>query len=203
MKRARVGLTLLELIVALAITGLVIGAGYSALGGIIDTRRRAEQVYAAAASSAALRRTLERWLSGAELVLDDPTVAFQGFDGVHLAAPADELTFRTSAETPGVPSGSTIRLFIDRADSARVGGLVAIVTPERHASGQRIELWPAVGGLDMRYLDGIRGGRAWTTSWVSRSVLPAAIELTLTAPAHGTLAPVLSLPLTVPLGASR
>jgi hypothetical protein len=67
-------------------------------------------------------------------------------------------------------------------------------------------LAPDATGLRVRYLSSVFGQRSWLDSWVSTSVLPAALELriafdsTTTAGRERAAHALLGTPLLVPLG---
>lgn len=197
--KARSGVTLLELIVALTVTGLVLSVGYAALGTLRDRRESLRTTTTAVARATALRTTLREWLTGAELTIEEDAVDFRGLDGVTREVADDELRFRTSTASPLAPAGTTIRLFIDRSDSTPVRGLVAELQEEPRAPRRLLELHPDVGALDLRYLSSLGTSEQWSESWISMTLLPAAVELRLSRAAPAALDPLLELPLLVPL----
>jgi len=208
-------MTLLELVVALTITGLMLASGYGAFATLADRRAVAAERADEVARAAALRRTLAAWLAGARLTIEEDEIAFRGLDGVRrsdgrsVAAagaemPDDDLTFLTTAPTP-LGDGETIaRLYVDRSDDTPERGLVAELMEWRGLRRTRVELDPRVAGLDARYLSGVLGARQWLPSWVSTTVLPAGVELRVVgAIGADSLAPLLSLPITVPFGSGH
>jgi len=198
----RSGLTLLELIVALSVTGLVLAAGFTALGSLRDRREALRAATAEVTRVSALRATLREWLSGAELTIEEDGVDFRGLDGAARDLPDDELRFRTANASSIAPAGTTIRLYVDRSDSTPERGLVAELQESGSAARRRLELDRNVAGLDVRYLSALGIRQQWIESWVSYTLLPAAAEVRLRgAPAESRLDPLLELPLLVPLGA--
>ncbi|MGQ0640478.1 MAG: PulJ/GspJ family protein [Gemmatimonadaceae bacterium] len=198
MKRS--GLTLLELVVALTVTGLVLSAGFAALGSLRDRRESLRAATTELSRAAALRTTLREWLSGAELTIEEDAVDFRGLDGVSADLADDELRFRTSTSSPLAPAGTTIRLYIDRSDSTPERGLVAELQESTRDPRRVLELDANVTALDVRYLSLLGAQEKWSASWISFTVLPAAVELRLLPAASGRLDPLLELPLLVPLG---
>ena len=93
------GMTLLELVVGLTVTGLVVTAGFGALQMLGDRRLQAEAAMNAVARAANQRAELERWLAGTRLVPEEGGPHFRGLDGVRDRTPDDELTFLTTAPT--------------------------------------------------------------------------------------------------------
>lgn len=198
----RSGMTVMELVAGITITGLALAAGYSAFTSVVDHRQRAEQATVAVARDAAIRHSLISWLAGARLPAEESGPAFTGFDGMHGTMADAELGFLTTAATP-LGSGHTIvRLYIDRDEDTPERGLVAELTEWRGAASQRIEIEPRVAGLEIRYLSS-QEARQWLPSWISSSVLPAGVELSLHAGEFDTLPPLLRLPILVSYGSSR
>ncbi|HYT05181.1 MAG TPA: prepilin-type N-terminal cleavage/methylation domain-containing protein [Gemmatimonadales bacterium] len=199
----RAGLTLIELMVALAITGLAMAAGYGAFGSIVDHRRRVEDASAAIASAAAERGTLISWLAGAHLTVEEGGPAFRGLDGVSGDSADDELTILTTAATP-IGAGETIvRLYVDRDERTPERGLTAALAEWRGTATKRWEIDPRVTGLQIRYRSSLLSGAAWLPSWISTTVLPAGVEVTLAGEGVDTLPALLRLPIVVPLAGGR
>lgn len=199
---ARHGMTLVELVVAITVAGLAVSAGYAALGAIADrgtyVRRAADET----ARAVTVRRTLATWLEGVRLPIDEPA-SFTGLDASHEGSPSDELTFLTNAPiTPGSQQ-SVVRLYVDRDERTPERGVTAEVRAWRGTRTERIEVEPHARSLSIRYLSGVLGERAWLGSWISTSVLPAAVEITLGGAPADTVAIALALPLVVPLGAGQ
>jgi prepilin-type N-terminal cleavage/methylation domain-containing protein len=198
---SRPGMTLIELMAGVAITGMMLAGGYAAFGSVIDQRQRADDATAEAARASAVRHTLTAWLAGARVTPDEDGPGFRGVDGVHGTMPDAELRFLTTARTAASAGYTVVRLFIDRDDDTPERGLVAELMEWRGPARERIELEPRADGLEIRYLSGVRGPREWLPSWVSASVMPAAVELRLSAAAD-SLPPLLRLPILVSYGPS-
>jgi hypothetical protein len=199
-------MTLIELVVALTITGLAVTGGYGAFAMLADRRAQATQVADEAQRSAGIRSTLVAWLSGARLTIEEDNIVFRGIDGVHHEergdSPDDELTFFTSARTPLGNGGTIVRLFVERGDTTE-HGLVAELSNRTGNQHMRLLIDPAVGALDAEYLSGALSSRAWISSWVSTTILPAGARLALQARAGDTLSPLLRAPITVSLENGR
>jgi len=200
-------MTLLELVVALTITGLALSSGYEAFGTLAD-RRMAEEARAnAVARTVSIRASLVSWLSNARLTIEEDDIVFRGLDGVHKSTdndlPDDDLTFFTSAETPVGNHGTIIRLHVERSDTAASRGLIADLTEWHGTRTLRLPIDTAVGGLNGEYLSSVLGGHRWLASWVSSSVLPAGVRVTLTPFPGDSLAPLMRMPMTVSLENGR
>jgi prepilin-type N-terminal cleavage/methylation domain-containing protein len=195
----RRGLTLMELVVALAITGLIMVAGFGGFSTMVDRRATATAAVDRVTGAAAVRRTLTEWLSGAELAINDEGVRFQGVHGTSDGLPDDELTFRTSARTPLADAETMVRLFVDRNDSTPERGLVAQLSLRNGKERRTIELAPTATTLEIRYLTAFDSARVWMGSWISSTVLPLGVRLQLSNVRGDTLPALLVVPLTVPL----
>lgn len=202
--RTKWGMTLLEVTVALAVAGTALAAGASVLGFLTDQQNRSGAHRLATAN--AVRTTIRSW-SSAIRVATEGDAEFRG--------DAHELTFVTSAPTriapAGADAGTRVRIYLERADSAAIRGLVAEFTPWRRLGPPVVvSLAPDATGFEAKYLASLFGLRSWQASWVSSSVLPAAMELRVTFDsAHTTSGDIraahalLSLPITIALGGRR
>ena len=193
-------MTLIELVVALAITGIAIASGYQAYATISDRRAIASERADAVVHAFALRALLAHWLSNARLTVEEDDVVFRGVDterrlGDDGAASAD-LVFLTSARSSVGNHGTVVRLFVVR-DSG--GGLMADLTEWHGPRATRLRLDPAIGGLSIEYTSSVGGRTEPTTSWVSSTMLPVAVRLRFLPKGTDTLPPLLRLPLTVRL----
>ena len=196
-------MTLLELMVALTITGFTMTAGYGAFASIIDHRARAESQIEAVTRAAAQRRVLAEWLGGARLTVDQDGPQFQGLDGAYETRPDDELTFLTTGATPLGAAETVVRLYIDRDSLTPERGLMAELSTRQGSVRERVEIEAHADALDLRYVTRMLGHAEWLPSWISSTVLPVGVELTLTPQPGDTLPPLLRLPITVPLGSTR
>jgi prepilin-type N-terminal cleavage/methylation domain-containing protein len=197
------GLSLIELVVALAITGLVMAAGYGALGSIADQHRRIEHAGTALATAVAERQSLSSWLAGAHLTVEEGGPAFRGLDGVSGDSADDELTFLTTAPTPLGASETIVRLYVDRDERTPERGFTAVFSEWRGTATARWEIDPRVTGLDIRYRSSLLSGAAWLPSWISTSILPAGLVVTLAGDGPDTLPTLLRLPIVVPLAGGK
>jgi len=192
-------LTLIELLVALTITGLMMGSGYGALSVMVDHRARVMAATDAVASAAAKRRMLTGWLRGARLTIEGDAT-FEGLHGVDEDRPDDALTFVTNAPTPLGVTETVVHVYIDRDDKTPERGLTVTLTDRKGGVSRRIEVDPRATGLDIRYLSGLFGKRAWLESWVSTTVLPSAVRLIASSEPPDSLPSLLRPAIVVPLG---
>ncbi len=207
-RRSTAGMTLLEVVVGLMITGVAVTAGYGALASVLDQRDRAEQVLIRTLEAANIRRELRSWLTGARLTIEEDGPGVRGLDGVwddpagsrSSRVPDDALTILTTAPTPLEANDVVLTLFVDRDSLTSLTGLVVHLTAWRGREETVVEVDPRVTGLEIRYFSAPFGDRGWLPSWISRSLLPSGIEVTLSG---DSLPPLLTLPMLVPVGAAR
>jgi hypothetical protein len=199
-------MTLLELVVALTITGIAMSTGYSAFATLADRRVQAAHTADETARSVALRSTLSSWLSAARLTIEEDDIVFRGIDGVHRDtqgdSPDDDITFYTSARTPLGNLGTVIHLFVARGDTTEHGLIAELSSPDGHQH-LRIPLDSTVGGLDAQYLSSVLGSRVWSASWVSSTILPAGARVTLSPRAGDSLSMALRPTITASLENGR
>lgn len=199
----RAGMTLLELVIALAVAATAMAAGYAALASMIDHRDRVVHATETIARGTAERWMLESWLTGARLT-PEGSISFRGLDGEtrdHLSD--DELTFLTTAPTPLGASETVVHLAVERDSQPPNRGLVADLTEWNGLAARRVVIDSAVAGLSLRYITGVLGQRQAVPSWISSSVLPAGVIVTLTATPGDSLTAALQLPIAVPLRGGR
>jgi hypothetical protein len=184
-------MTLLEVSVALAIAGAALASGAAVLGFLADQNARPASDALVAAS--AVRATLRDWTSQARLATEGDAELRGRPGGASVSralagAPAtqslahddesDELEFVTAAPTEVSPTGTIVWLHVVRDPSVPVHGLVAELRPWRRNGTPVSRVLDAdVTSLRVRYLSSLFGQRGWIDSWVSTSVLPAAVEL--------------------------
>lgn len=197
------GFTLIEVLVGLAVGGIVVLAGFAALATVQDRAAHAKEASLEALRGASARATLVDWLDGARLQSSDLGVAFQGLDAVEHALPADELGFPTSARTPLEAPITFVYLTIATDPASLERGLVAELVGALADEPVRVELVPQAVDMHIRYLPDVDGPVEWTESWIGQEQLPRAVELTLVARPDDPLPPLLRLPIRVPLATLR
>jgi prepilin-type N-terminal cleavage/methylation domain-containing protein len=210
----RHGMTLMEVVVALAIAGTALAAGATALGFLADQQTR-PGIQAIAAASA-VRTTMRHWMSHSRLTTEGdaefrgvPAMdALSAFPTARDSAHGD-LTFVTTASTDVAAAGTQVHLHIQR-DGIGVHGLVAELTPFRAPGATTtIVLAPNATGFQARYLGNLFGRMTWQQNWVSTSVLPVAVEIRIhfdsatNDPAEAASRALLAVPMTIPVTARR
>ncbi len=189
MRRTSVGgFTLVELLVALAVAGIVALAAQQLLATALDARARSRTQRELALSAAARRAALEAWLRGATLSV--PGEPFIGRPGGDVGWPADELVFAVADAGALYPGPHRIRVWVDRNPAlAPEDGLAVelLPLPAGSAPADTVVLAPAAARLWLRYLD---APGTWVDAWDAEEVgrLPLAIELRI-APVPGLAVP--------------
>lgn len=181
-------MTLLELTVGLVVTGMIVAAGYAAFGTVIDRREQTARAMAETTRAAGLRRTLLRWIDGAQ-----PIVA----QGVSDPSLIGQLDLITRAETPMESPLTRVRLFVDDGSSGYGRGLIAMFHPLPGLDSLAVDLDPDVTGMSVQYLVSSGGTPMWETVDQVGSLQPAAIRIRLSADIP-ELASALYLPIDAP-----
>jgi prepilin-type N-terminal cleavage/methylation domain-containing protein len=200
-------MTLIELVVALAITGMAVSAGYGTFAMLADRRDNAARNATAMLRESSKRASLVRWLEAARLTIEEDDIQFRGIDGGARSGvdvvPDDDIVFFTTAATPVARAGTIVHLYIDRRDDTPERGLVAELREWKGTHAERVELVPNAVALDGTYLSGLFGARQWLASWVSTSVLPAGARLAISAVPSDSLPALWRLPITVSIEGGR
>lgn len=209
MKSRQNGFTLVELLVALTVAGLVVAAAHAALGALSDAASRSRAAREPVQAGAAARAMLEGWMRAA--AAPDSTRPFLGTHRTDGREAVDELSFFISDAGSLRPGPQRVRLWVDRDLLTPAQGLLAELRPVRGggpAPPETLQIAAAATGLTARYLVRLDGRDRWLAEWQSELLLPRAVELRLTrlarirlgAPDEGGLPPLLTLPLRVPMG---
>lgn len=204
---SRRGLTAIELMVALAVTGLAAAIGTATLGLLVDRRAPLREVSSPTERAAAVRRTLVAWLEDAHGPLSplsgNTVAAFELLDLKRRGHPADELLFTTSAPTPLGTSDALVRLYVDDDQRTPERGLVAELTAWPGDRPLRMELDGAVTGMEVLCLTDLGGSGKWLPSFLSSQAVPRGIELRLRSTQLAPLDPLLQLPIRVAIEAGQ
>lgn len=198
------GFTLIELVVGMAVAGLVVTAGIGALGLVQDRSDQADRAVSDVLSAATVRSTIVSVLEGARVEAPSRSsqdYAFQGLEGTGTLLRSDELFVPTSARTP-VSGVGFVRLYVDLVDSTTVRGLVAAVQEDAFTPPTLIELAPEVEFLEIRYLLDLAQPHVWQDGWPPGG-MPDAVEIRLIPFAGAELPPLLALPIRVAVEAVR
>jgi prepilin-type N-terminal cleavage/methylation domain-containing protein len=213
--RLAAGFTLIEVIVGLAVGGIVILAGFSALATVQDRSAHAREAATAALEGSTARAMLVEWLATAQLQSTELDVRFEGqnaqmtrgglviearFEGMDASQQglvSDEITFPMRAPTPLRMPVTQVRLYIDTASVTPERGLVADLSGRLGEAPRRMALAPQATALFIRYLPNVDGPVQWTETWIGQDQLPRAVELTLLDDPRDPLPALLRLPIRV------
>ena len=221
--RARSGMTLMELVVALAITGMMAAMGAATFSSIIDHRRVILASTGELERASALRDQIRTWmLSGtvqvvtggasrgmgrtstvvannANVSLRSPS-SFMTDNGITSAvAGGDEVTIVTTAPNPANAPSVRMRLFIDADESTPETGLTLEYQPSTSTPLKRIQLEPTIGVLKVEFLD--QRTNQWFESNQGAAVTPIAVRLSMQPYDGGRIPGILQLPMVFPIGA--
>lgn len=214
--RARAGLTLMELVIALAITGMMAAAGASTFTSVIDHRRVLRDASLSTERAAALRETIESWIDGGTVQIQQgggprgltrgaPTrgATAAGANGMNAAAVSaaqasgDELTVATTALNPSLLPNVRIRLYIDADDNTPEKGLAIEYQPNAQLPLVRRMLDSTIDTLKVEFLD--TRTNQWFDAQQAATITPRAVRITLHS-SDSTAAPILGLPMIFPIG---
>jgi prepilin-type N-terminal cleavage/methylation domain-containing protein len=173
-RRSR-GFTLLELIVAIVLAGVVALLVYGAAGAGADIQERLSGKRAAVQSSRAMRVAIEDALRNARPALGYGDTVFTLEDRTDDAGrPADRLSFVAAGALAPLTPDADWAVTIEPTPE----GLVLAAAPLGFAEPPRVVARLAsVTGLDVRAL-AAGPGQPWSERWVLRTKLPRAVELT-------------------------
>lgn len=203
----RRGMTVLELLVALTVTGLAASIGAATLALLTDRRAPLLEASSATESAAAARRTMIDWIEGAHAAPSpfsgNAAAVFELLDRTVQGQARDELLFTTSTPTPLGKGDVLVRLYVDEGERTARHGLVAELSEYPGGPGMRMTLDSTVTELDIRCLTDLVGTRRWVPSFLSSQVVPRGVELRLRASRPEALHPLLRLPIRVIVEAGR
>jgi prepilin-type N-terminal cleavage/methylation domain-containing protein len=170
------GFTLVELVVALAISGIVVLTVVLAVGVASDAAARNADLQESARQDRNARMLLTTILRSAR-VAPSRDGGFVGLDAAEAPSGGDELAFTSipgvalGGQRPGEPL--TVRLW--RSNDGIVAGLAPL---ERGGSVGVIDtllLFPGADAMEIRYLDPVQA--EWLDAWELSDRLPGAIAI--------------------------
>lgn len=157
----RAGMTLVELLVAIVVAGLVLSAAYGAYGAVTDVNQRTQRDYRALQQQVLVRQSLAEWLAAAEW--DSVAPAWTVIEGRYDDQSDDRVGMLVTRAEPFVAARSAIVLRIDRDPLTPEAGLVAEITPVQHGERRRIELVRYATDLDVAQLVEWDGRMQWVS----------------------------------------
>ncbi len=210
MTRARRGMTLMELVIGLAITGMMATAGAATFASVIDHRYTIRHANATTERAVAMRDMLHSWLEAGTIQIQrggGPRGSFRAGGtqsqsgggamsvGAVAAAQAagDELRFTTNALSPSLLPNTSIRLYVDADPNTPEHGLSIEYQPNFLQPLMRKMLDSTIGTMTVEYLD------SRTNRWIPESegatILPSAYRVTFGAAEGDTISPILQVPM--------
>lgn len=207
--RARVGMTLMELVIGLVITGLMAATGAAAFASLIDHRRIIREASTSTERAAALRDMIRSWIIPGTIQLQvgggprglSPAGAAAPREGASVAAVSaaqaagDEISFTTPALNPSLLGNVRIRLYVDGDVHTPEKGLTIEYQPNALLPLVRTMLDSTIDTLRVEYLDQRTGRWIAASQVVAGSTSPRAVRLTLLSGRPGAAPPLLSLPM--------
>jgi len=184
------GLTLVEMLVAVALTVLVATCVYGTVAAAGRVRDRLEAADQRRETAANALRLLARDLRAAVYVSNEEDFAFVAEDNVEEGAAADSLQFATAANDPLVGQRPTsdlcqVQYFLDFSDKTPERGLVRRQLPFpipdddnlKEKLTDTMELAPGARELDILYFNAETG--QWLDQWDTTAGRPDAVKLRL------------------------
>ncbi len=224
--RVRRGMTLMELVVALAITGMMAAMGAATFSSIIDHRRIILSSTGELERASALRDQLRTWLLAGTIqiqtggvpqgigrrgtVVAAPTIASGSSANSSMSsstpgsvtsaavASGDEISFTTTAPNPANAPSVRMRLFIDGDASTPETGLTLEYQSSTSAPLMRVQLEPSIGVLKVDFLD--QRTNQWYESTQAAAISPIAVRISMQPYDGGHLPGILQLPMIFPMG---
>jgi prepilin-type N-terminal cleavage/methylation domain-containing protein len=214
--RRRAGMTLMELVIGLAITGMMAAAGAGAFTSIIDHRARIRDAGRSTERAAAFREMLRSWIYAGTIQLQrgggprvgtafttrtSTSVGGGGMNNLSASTAAqaggDELAFTTTALNPSLLGNVRIRLYVDADNSTPETGLSIEYQPNAQLPLVRRMLDSTIDSLKVEYLDQRTG--KWYPATETATIIPIAVRLSLHS-ADSTASPLLGLPMLFVIG---
>ena len=189
-RSARRGMTLMELVIALMITGMIAAIGTAAFDSVLEARERVRAEVDAVTRASATRAMISAWLAFRDVSSDAQRAPTVG--ALNLGEPDDALLLTARAPTTLDYTTVVVHLFIDRDEETPERGLVAELQPAEGQTMVRTVLDSTVTGLLVEYLD------PQSNRWIPRSEGAfrgfRATRMTLSVEEPDTLPALLRLP---------
>ncbi|HEX4684753.1 MAG TPA: prepilin-type N-terminal cleavage/methylation domain-containing protein [Gemmatimonadaceae bacterium] len=215
----RRGMTLMELVIGLAITGMMALVGASAFGSVIDHRKTLETASISLERSSALRDMIQSWLYAGTIQIQrggvprglnaSSSVSTRGAGNTgtgmlnnasvsQAQAAGDEISFTTTAPNPAGLGSVRIRLYIDADANTPEAGLTIEYQPNALQPLVRRMLDSTIDTLKVEYLDS-RTNRWFRASEAATLSGMTAARITLLHGQHGPLPPIVEIPMIFPM----
>jgi prepilin-type N-terminal cleavage/methylation domain-containing protein len=213
--RRRAGMTLMELVIGLAITGMMAAAGAGAFSSIIDHRARIRDLGRSTERAEAFREMVRSWIYAGTIQLQrggGPRIGATfsartvvrnaaGMNNLSASTAAqaagDELAFTTTALNPSLLGNVRIRMYVDADNNTPETGLTIEYQPNAQLPLVRRMLDSTIDSLKVDYLDSRTG--KWFPSTETATIAPIAVRLSLHT-TDSTASPLLGVPMLFPIG---
>lgn len=189
--RKRHGMTLIELVMGVVITGLMAAAGAAAFGSIVDNRRVIVESTAEIERGAALRELLRNWIGSGTIRSQAQQLRMQAAQterNLRVAAQSrqptgitsaistgDELHFTTNALTPLMTQSVNVRLFVDGDPATAERGLTIEYYASTLSALERRQLDSSIVRMTVEHLD--RTTNRWVAASEGQAVRSIAVRL--------------------------
>ena len=215
LSRHRRGMTLMELVIGLAITGMMAAAGAGAFASIIDHKRDIQTASVRTERAGALREMIKSWIYAGTIQIQrggGPRGLTRTLTGAGAAgsrglnstaavsaaqAAGDEIAFTTTALNPSLLANVRIRLYVDADANTPEKGLSIEYQPSAQLPLVRKMLDSTIDSLKVEYLDN-RTNR-WFAATEAATITPYAVRLSFHS-ADTAQSPLLLLPMIFPIG---
>jgi len=203
-------MTLMELVIGLAITGMMAAAGAGAFSSIIDHRRIIRTASASTERGSALRETIRSWIIAGQVQIQigggprgltrgvgaaRPSTTSSSTGAVSAAqASGDEISFTTQAVNPSMLPNVRMRLYIDADANTPEKGLCIEYQPNSQQPLVRRMLDSTIDTLHVEFLDGVTH-RWFAASQAATLTSILAVRLWMVADTAAHASPVLSVPM--------
>lgn len=210
--RRRSGMTLMELVIGIAITGIMAAVGVGAFSSIIDHRERVQATSLNTERAGAQREMIQSWIAGGTVQLPrggGPRGLTRAATGVATPgasstsqvsaaqAAGDELSFTTAALNPSLLGNVRIRLYVDADPNTPEAGLCIEYQPSAQLPIVRKMLDSTIDSLRVEYLD--QRTNRWYAASEAATITPMALRLSMHT-TDSTQSPLLSVPMIFPIG---
>jgi type II secretory pathway pseudopilin PulG len=215
--RRRTGMTLMELVIGLAITGMMAAAGAGAFTSIIDHRARIRDAGRTTERAEAFREMVRSWIYAGTIQLPrgggprlggaaftTRATAAIGSGGMNnlststaAQAAGDEFAFTTTALNPSLLGNVRIRMYVDADNNTPETGLSIEYQPNAQLPLVRRMLDSTIDSLKVEYLDSRTG--KWYPASETATITPIAVRLSLHS-TDSTASPLLGLPMLFAIG---
>lgn len=200
----------MELVIGLAITGMMAAAGVGAFASIIDHRKTIRESSVATERGSALRETIRSWIIAGTIQIQIGGGPRGLTRGVGAATPSrgasstaavsaaqalgDEITFTTQAVNPSLLANVRMRLYIDADANTPEHGLCIEYQPNATQPLVRKMLDSTIDTLHVEFLDGMTH-RWFAASQAATLASVLAVRVWMVADPTAHASPLLGVPM--------